>query len=310
MTLREACEEFLTYLKGVRHFSKHTVLAYENDYKNLITRFKSDVEIACVTVDDLKNCVAQMSVQNKKPASINRWIASVRSLFAYCRRMGHIATNAALGIKTIKQPKTLPLFMTDSEVNALCAEPERTGLLWASRDKALFKMLYSSGCRVSEAAGLCVKDLASDLKSAIVRGKGSKDRIVFFTNDAVDALKEYLCEREAKQNRTGTEKKADALFLNERGKALSARGIRYILDRYSGLEGTKRHVSPHAFRHTFATTLLANGADVRVVQEMLGHSSISTTQRYTHITTERLIKTYQASHPHGDSRAEVRQGKK
>ena len=302
MTLREACEEFLTYLKSVRCFSPNTIAAYKNDYELFISRFEDGVQIDDITVDELKNCVAHMSLENRKAASINRFIASMRSLFAYCRRAGYIAHNVSSLIKTIKAPQTLPLFMTGTEAEQLCAEPERVKLLWVSRDKALFKLLYSSGCRVSEAAGLCIKDIASDFKSAIVRGKGSKDRVVFFTRDASDALKEYLCEREAKRAVTGKEKKVDALFLNERGLPLSARGIRYIVDRYSGLEGTKRHVYPHAFRHTFATTLLANGADVRVVQEMLGHSSISTTQRYTHITTERLIKTYQAAHPHGNLR--------
>jgi integrase/recombinase XerC len=238
-------------------------------------------------------------MQNKKSSSINRYTASARSLFAYCKRMNYIARDAADGIKSVKQPKTLPLFMTPSEAEELCAEPERTALLWESRDKALFNLLYSSGCRVSEVAGMTVQDVARDFRSALVRGKGSKERIVFFDEDAANALKEYFPERESRRVRAGKEKNIDAVFLNVKGLPLTARGIRYIIARYSGIEGTKRHVYPHAFRHTFATTLLANGADVRAVQEMLGHSRISTTQRYTHVTTERMIKAYQAAHPHG-----------
>ena len=168
----------------------------------------------------------------------------------------------------------------------------------------LFEVFYSSGCRVSEIAGLTLEDFSPDYTSALVRGKGGKDRRVFLAQNAVAALKEYLPERQERLLRHGgtVRGSCSALFLNNHGGSLTTRGIRYILSRYSGVEGTNNPVSPHAFRHTFATAMLANGADVRVVQEMLGHSSISTTQRYTHITTAQLVKTYNQAHPHGNSR--------
>jgi integrase/recombinase XerC len=310
VTLREACEEFLIYLEGTRRLSENTVKAYTTDYSALMSLLeqKSDSSPNDITVDDIKFCIASLTLEKRKAASVNRFIASTRSLFAYCRRLGYVSHNIMENVKSVKQPKTMPLFMTNSEVHELCDLPGHTDLLWASRDKALFEMLYSSGCRVSEAAGLTLKDFSGDYTSAVVRGKGSKDRMVFFTAEAVQAFKAYLPEREEKKAFNGG-KKIDAAFLNSKGEPLSARGIRYIIDRYSGIEGTKHHVYPHAFRHTFATTLLSNGADVRAVQEMLGHSRISTTQRYTHVTTERLIKTYQAAHPHGSSAAHSREHK-
>jgi integrase/recombinase XerC len=233
---------------------------------------------------------------NAAPSSINRFIAAVRAFFAYIRRLEYIAIDPSREIKTVKQPKRLPKFMTAGEVDELCELPEKKDILWPSRDKALFEMLYSSGCRVSEIASLTIRDFTEGYKSAFITGKGNKDRQVFFATDAIEALKGYLPERGA---HVATGKKIEHVFINRLGLPLSARGIRYIVTRYSGVEGTNRHISPHAFRHTFATSLLTNGADVRVVQEMLGHSNISTTQRYTHITTEQLIKTYRKAHPHG-----------
>lgn len=172
--------------------------------------------------------------------------------------------------------------------------PEKKEILWEARDKALFEMLYSSGCRVSELVSIKISDFAGDYSNVIVKGKGSKDRKVFFESDAQNALKLYLKDR----NLRFLHLNEDILFLNQKGKPLTTQGVWYILNRYSGAEGTGRHISPHTFRHTFATALLTNGADIRLVQEMLGHSSISTTQRYTHITTERLKEVYWNCFPH------------
>ena len=186
--------------------------------------------------------------------------------------------------------------MTKEEVNELCNLPEEKALLWPSRDEALFKVLYSTGCRVSEIQGLKLKDISSDFESALVFGKGRKQRYVFFSKDAKEALKLYIQER---KERVKVPNDKGFLFVNQQGNPLTDGGIRYIIDRYTSVEGTNKHMNPHAFRHTFATTMLNNGADIRVVQELLGHSSISTTQRYTHITAEKLIEIYNRAHPHG-----------
>lgn len=298
MTVKESCEEFLVYLSTVRGMTDNTIAAYSEDYKKLREFLGEDAEIDKVSLQDLRFCVGSLSAQKYSVASINRFIASVRALFAYSQKFGRLKINPALQIKSLKAPKHLPNFMTPTEVDALCEAPEKKELLWESRDKAIFEMLYSSGCRVAELASLKLGDFAGGGKSAVVKGKGKKDRIVYFEADALKALSEYLPERKALLARLGLPGQK-ALFVNRKGGPLTTRGIRWIVSRYSGAEGTNRHVSPHAFRHTFATAMISKGADVRVVQEMLGHASISTTQRYTHVTTQQLIDIYKQAHPHG-----------
>lgn len=297
MTVSDAISEYLSYIESVRTLSANTLTACGND----LTQFKempfigSARDISLIELEDLKQCVGFLSKKKRSAASINRFISSVRSLFAYCRKFGHLQKNVALELKTVKNPKKLPRFMTGAEIDKLCREPEVNELLWEKRDRALFEMLYSSGCRVSEIASLTLDDFGGDYTSAIVTGKGSKDRRVYFEKDAQNALKAYLEDR---KKRFGEEDTERHIFVNQRGGALTTGGIRMIISRYSGSEGTKHHVSPHAFRHTFATAMITNGADVRMVQEMLGHSSISTTQRYTHISTEKMIEMYNKAHPH------------
>ena len=298
MTVTEAISEYLSYIESVRTLSANTVIACKNDLLQFsaMSFIGPERELSSLDLEDLKQCVGLLSKKKRSAASINRFISSVRSLFAYCRKFGHLKINVALELRTVKNPKKLPRFMTSAEVDKLCREPEVNELLWEKRDKALFEMLYSSGCRVSEIASLTLDDFGSDFSSAIVTGKGSKDRRVYFEEDAQKALKAYLEDRQLRFGQKDTERH---IFVNQRGGPLTTGGIRMIISRYSGSEGTKHHISPHAFRHTFATAMITNGADVRMVQEMLGHSSISTTQRYTHISTEKMIELYNKAHPHG-----------
>ena len=294
--LKAVVEEFLLYQGSVRNLSVNTLTGYQNDLEKLCLWLGEDCPVGSVTAEDIRFCIGKLSEKKAAPASINRFLAAVRSLFAYCRRFGYITYDPAQEVHTVRQPKLMPRFMTVSEVNDLCSRPEKQEILWESRDTALFELLYSSGCRVSELSSLKLSDFSADFKSAVVTGKGGKDRWVFFTPEARNALKQYLPER---QQLLHQEHPVQELFIILKGTPLTARGIRYIISRYSGAEGTNRPVSPHAFRHTFATAMLANGADIRVVQEMLGHSSISTTQRYTHITTDHLVRMYNRAHPHG-----------
>ena len=298
MTLNELSDEFLIYISSVRDLSENTVLGYKNDLEHLKEFLTPGLDISSVTKENLKLCIGQLSKKHSSNASINRFIAAVRSVFAYAHKFGYLEKNPALELKTVKLPKKVPRFMTQAEVDALCKEPEKNELLWASRDYALFEMLYSSGCRVSEITMLGLSDFMNGYDRAVVTGKGDKQRIVYFSQEAKAALKAYLVDRKKVMEENGTLGKTDRIFISQRGLPLSVRGIRYIISRYSGPEGTNHHINPHAFRHTFATTMIGNGADVRMVQEMLGHSSISTTQRYTHITTEKLIETYNKAHPH------------
>lgn len=302
--LSETIDDFLVYQKSIRNLSDNTIesykknLIYLNDYVAQKYSLQNDaVLLENISLQDLRFCVGCLSKEKMSPASINQFIASVRTFFAYCRKFEYIKSNPALELKTVKIPKKIPRYMTEEEVNSLCDTPEEKQLLWQERDKALFEMMYSSGCRVSEIGQLKFSDLSSDYSSAIVLGKGSKQRRVFFSKEAQRSFKEYLLSRKA---RFPESKNEDYIFVNQKGTKLSVRGITYIVSKYSSFEGTNKPVSPHAFRHTFATTMLSNGADIRVVQEMLGHSSISTTQRYTHITQKKLIETYNLSHPHGE----------
>ena len=298
MLLQELTDEFLIYISSVRDLSENTVMGYKNDLEHLKEFLTPTLDIASITKENLKLCIGQLSKRHSSNASINRFIAAVRSLFGYAHKFGYLEKNPALEIKTVKLSKKVPRFMTKAEVDTLCNEPEKNEILWASRDHALFEMLYSSGCRISEITNLCLSDFLNGYDRAVVTGKGDKQRIVYFSDEAKAALKLYLADRKKVMEENGTAGTTDRIFISQRGRPLSVRGINYIITRYSGAEGTNHHVNPHAFRHTFATTMIGNGADVRLVQEMLGHSSISTTQRYTHITTEKLIETYNKAHPH------------
>ena len=295
--LSQLSDEYILYLVTVRGFSEHTKTGYQEDLKHLKLILGEDKKISGISLNDLRTCIASLSKRKYSVASINRFIAAVRGLFAYCKKFGYIEYNVALELKTLKAPKRLPRFMTQNEVDALCSAPEKKPILWPARDKAIFEMFYSSGCRVSELAALKISDFDADYSSAIVTGKGKKDRRVYFEKDARQALSLYLQERKSRFPNV-KENAGDYLFLNQKGGPLSKGGIWYVVSRYSGAEGTNHHISPHAFRHTFATAMLTSGADIRVVQELLGHSSISTTQRYTHVALERLKDVYNQAFPH------------
>lgn len=301
MTLNELVEEFLLYLSAVRNVSENTVAGYRNDLTQLQVMLTPELDVKTVTKENLLLCIGELSRQKKAAASINRFISAFRTLFSYARKFEYIEKDPAIEIKTVKQPKKVPIYMTQAEVHQLCNQPAENELLWQKRDMAVLAMLYSSGCRISELRNLKLSDFTDGGRAAIVTGKGNKQRKVYFADKARECLAEYLKDRERVLAENNVAEKPDQLFISQKGKPISVNGLRYIITRYSGVEGTNHHINPHAFRHTFATTLLSNGADVRLVQEMLGHSSISTTQRYTHITTEKLIETYNKAHPHGKS---------
>lgn len=302
MTLSEAISEFLLYLEAVRGLSSNTILGYKNDLKLMVTigHIDETKNIESIKKEELLQSIGELSRKNRSAASVNRYIAAVRTLFAYCRKFNYLRINPAAEIKTVKIPKIMPRFMTEAELSELCNKPVSSELLWEKRDKALFEMMYSSGCRISEIANLKLSDFVDAYHKALVKGKGNKDRFVFFEEDAQNALKFYLEDRKKRfeELNIAPENRCNNVFINQKGGPLSVKGVQYILTRYSGPEGTNHHINAHAFRHTFATQMLNNGADVRLVQEMLGHSNISTTQRYTHITTEKLIEVYNKAHPH------------
>ena len=298
MTLKEVCDEFLLYIGSVRGLSENTVLGYGKDLEKFQSFLTPELEIKKITQENILLSIGQLSRENASAATVNRFVSSVRGLFKYSKKLGYIEKNPADEVKNVKNPQVVTAFMTEREVETLCSQPERNELLWTSRDVAIFRMLYSSGCRISELTNIKLSDFRKGGRCAIITGKGNKQRIVYFDPTSRHALAAYMTDRARVLSENGRDSKEDRLFINQKGVPITTGGMRYILTRYSGVEGTNHHINPHAFRHTFATTLLNNGADVRMVQELLGHASINTTQRYTHVTTERLKEVYMLAHPH------------
>ena len=300
-------EEYLRYSAGVRHFSEKTIEAYRNDLK-LFSDWLAENEIGFteVTGSLMRIFAAELGNRHFAPASINRTLSCVRGFYRYALRKGLCTVNPAAAVRNLKQPEKLPRFLFPDEADHFCEFPKEAGILWYARDAALFSSLYSTGCRVSELQALTVQDLQDNCSWAIVYGKGGKERKVFFADFAQEALQRYLPERaellaslRVQQNLTIPSKTPeDALFLNCRGGALTRYGISYIINRYTALLPNYKKLTPHAFRHSFASMFVTRGADIRVVQELLGHSSISTTQRYTHITAAQLQDMYRKAHPH------------
>ncbi|MCR4580382.1 MAG: tyrosine-type recombinase/integrase [Treponema sp.] len=298
MTLKEVSDEFLVYIGSVRGLSENTVEGYSRDLEKFQSYLTADLEITSINQENILLSIGQLSRENASSASVNRFISAVRNLFKYCKYIGYIKVNPCLEVKNVKNPQVVTSFMTEKEVNELCSMPEKKELLWTSRDTAIFRMLYSSGCRISELTNIRLSDFRKNYHSAIIKGKGNKERVVYFDERSREALAAYMADRRKVLSDNGRDLKEDRLFINQKGLPISVGGMRFIISKYSGAEGTNHHVNPHAFRHTFATTLLNNGADVRMVQELLGHSSINTTQRYTHVTTQHLKDIYKLAHPH------------
>ncbi len=294
-------EEYLSYISGVRSLSPRTTESYRRDLVLFDAYLKTSPFDA--DISDIRLFLASLGREGYQASSMNRLLASIRGFYRYAVHFGLCTDNPSSSVRNLKMPKKLPHFLFSEDAEAFCASPgnneNSTKSLWPLRDTALLSVLYSTGCRVSEIASLSMQDMDAQFTSAIVRGKGNKERKVFFSTDARKALAAYLAERKACLDTQQEKKTVHALFLSKRGNPLSVRGIQFILSRYSDSNTSLQHLSPHALRHTFATTLVSRGADIRIVQELLGHASISTTQRYTHVTQERLNKLYHQAHPHG-----------
>lgn len=311
--------DFISYMQMARGMSPNTCKSYERDLilfagflmnGNIDQAVKdcffkvSEVDAALVSLDSgvIKSFVSALTVKGYSPASINRILSGVRGLYTYLYRYGITSSNPGSGVKSLKQGKKLPSFLFEEEVKAVSDFADNNSHLWPVRDKAIILCLYTSGCRVSEMAGMLLKDLRADCTSIIVMGKGRKERRVFFSKEAAGALKEYLAVR--KKAIPAEREGINHIFISKKGGNLSVRGIQYIISCYSKLQNNGKSFSPHSLRHSYATALVTKGADIRLVQELLGHASVSTTQRYSHITTRHLLETYNLSHPHGDGEIE------
>lgn len=298
-------DQFLFYLKIEKNSSPHTIHNYQRDIFQFLDFMTSQgvAEGSLVYVNPLliRSYLASLKSQQYAKATIMRRIAALRSFFRFLCRESILPENPCNAIRTPKLDKKLPVFLDTNEVSELVSLPDNSPL--GLRDKAILEMLYATGVRVSELVNITLSDIDFTGRTVIVTGKGAKQRIVLMGRIAEETIKRYLhharpvlCANSGNYGQqSGTVN--NHLFVNNRGGSLTDRSVRRIIEKYVEVMALKKNVSPHTIRHTFATHLLDNGADLRSVQELLGHVNLSTTQLYTHVTTERLKANYKKSHP-------------
>jgi integrase/recombinase XerC len=297
---RNLVEEYLAYLSSVRGVSERTVSAYRRDLLHFSAYCENhDFSPEEATQTEVRGFIAYLSAEGAASVSVNRSLSSIRGFYRWMLRFNYRQDDPSSSLRNLKTPKTLPVFLWEGEMANFSMLPEKAGILWPERDKALILAMYSGGLRISEAASLSLKNMAHDFFSARIIGKGNKERQVFFSEEAKEALLAYL---PARKDRVKAEHPTDRLFISLKGDPISVPGLRWIITKYSERSGLDKNIHPHSLRHSFATHLVNSGCDVRVVQELLGHASISTTQRYTHVNMEHLKKVYQKAHPHGGER--------
>jgi len=296
--------EYLSYMEAVRGCSQKTVEAYKNDlmrYANYCVNHGIEAEKA--QPYEVQKFIADLSGEHMAATSVNRCLSSIRGFYHWVVRIKNRADNPCTALKNVKTPVRLPSFLWENEMANFAALPEKAGILWPVRDKALILSMYSAGLRISETVSLSMENFSGTLDEAKITGKGGKQRYVFFSDEAVSAIKEYLPQRSARLAMAGVDEKKGSLFISRKGKPISVPGVRWIISRYAQHSEIGKNIHPHSLRHSFATHLVNSGCDVRVVQEMLGHSSLSTTQRYTHVNIENMKNVYMASHPHAEKEA-------
>jgi tyrosine recombinase XerC len=283
-------EKFIRYLEIEKNYSSHTVLNYKLDLEDF-RKFIGEMDIARIEYLTLRKYLAVLKEKNLGNRSVGRHLSSLRSFFKFLTREGLIKANPILILSSPKLDKHLPQFMTEDETAKLIesAFPKDNKDERGRRDRAILETFYSCGIRISELVGLNQQDI--DFIGGIIKvfGKGKKERIVPIGEAALSSIRKYLDLRS---------RQSEAVFLNKNGRRITTRGVRDIVDKYIRLAGIRQGVSPHTLRHSFATHLLNRGADLRTVQELLGHANLSTTQIYTHLTTERLKSVYDKAHPH------------
>jgi integrase/recombinase XerC len=281
-------DKFIRYLDIERAVSAHTLRAYRKDLEDFFEYVKTEPDK--IDMMDVRGFIADQIKQGLNKTTVGRRLASIRSFFKFLCREGYIKSNPAKLVPNPKLPKLLPRFLSVDDVFSLVEKPEGIGFI-PVRDKAILELLYSSGPRVSELSGLNIDDLNIKGYLIKIKGKGKKERIVPVGSKAIDAMKSYMIERMLLKS------KDRALFLNRMGTRLTDRGVRRIVVKYAKALTINGQIGPHTLRHTFATHLLQGGADLRVIQELLGHSSLSTTQKYTHLDITHLMDIYDKAHP-------------
>jgi len=330
----QAIEKYLEYLRSVRNSSPHTVLNYGKDLQQFAAYLAPPEEkipaLGKISHQIIREYIGYLHSQGLQKSSIARKLASLRSFFKYCVREGMLKENPARLVPTPKLPKRIPSVLSAEEMNGFLnqlAAPARPGSdtrpprlalapgpgkgassndegLLLKRDRALLELLYAAGLRVSELTGLNLADMDRREKMLRVRGKGNKERIVPYGGKAQEALEAYWPVREQLLLQAGPGRRrrgaahSEAIFLNYAGRRLTQRSVGRIVKKYVRLANMNWDLHPHSLRHAFATHLLADGADLRAIQELLGHQSLSTTQKYTHASIRQLMDIYDKAHPH------------
>jgi integrase/recombinase XerC len=303
--MKALIERFLEYLRVERNASVHTLRSYSADleqFRNFLLSSelhvdKKNGDVAVEKIDHLAiRAYLSHLYRGHKKSSLARKLAAQRSFFKYLVEEGRLAQSPAEIVATPKQEKPLPTFLPVDEVFSLMETPDQS-TTWGARDRAILETLYSSGIRVSELVGLTDGDIDFTLGILKVFGKGRKERIVPIGEKALAAMREYLPQRDGIIAGLLPPGSQAPLFINHRGGRLTSRSVARILQKHILKCGLLRKVSPHALRHSFATHLLDAGADLRGIQELLGHVSLSTTQRYTHVSVDKLMEVYDRAHP-------------
>jgi tyrosine recombinase XerC len=292
--MNKEISEFLSFLRHEKNASPHTLAAYERDLRQVAAYLK-EREVRWDKAGNvlLRGFLAELHEKKRKKSTIGRKLAALRSFYAFCVRKKWTAENPAKVLATPKQEKKVPSFLSEDETTSLLDLP-RSAKPLDLRDKAILELFYATGIRVSELVGIETGDLHFGERLVRVRGKGKKERIVPFGRTAREALEEYSRARRGLIDEEGAE---PAFFLNYRGGRLTTRSVQRMVRKYIHRTAVVRKISPHSLRHSFASHLLGRGADLRVIQELLGHSSLATTQKYTHVDLKQLLDIYKKSHP-------------
>ncbi len=298
-----AISAFLQYLKLERNCSPLTLKSYHEDLESLQEYLRDRCggvpAITEITIVTLRGYVAYLHECDYAKTTIARRLACLRSLFRYCSREKLIDANPAAALRTPRIGRRLPHFLSTEQISKLLEAPPANNPM-GLRDRAIFETLYSAGLRVAELASLNIENWDRDAGIVRVKGKGRKERVALIGKYATKALTRWLEVRKPDPKAPALQQ--TAMFLNKHGRRLTTRSVGRLLEKYLAITGLDSLTTPHTLRHSFATHLLDGGADLRSVQELLGHKSLTTTQIYTHVSTRRLQETYEKAHPHSASR--------
>jgi integrase/recombinase XerC len=292
--MKRELSEFLEYLRHERNASVHTISAYRRDLTQL-AGYLSEKELLLRKLDNvqIRGFMAQLHERRLRKSTLARKLAAIRSFLQFCVKKKWIAENPAKVVATPKQEKLVPSFLSEEEMAGFLEVPPSKRPL-DLRDKAILEVFYATGIRVSELVGINMEDVNFGERLIRVRGKGKKERFVPFGRIAEERLKIYLKARPSCLKNEIGEK---ALFLNYQGGRITTRSVERMVDKYIHQTAMRRKISPHSLRHSFASHLLSRGADLRVIQELLGHESLGTTQKYLHLNLGQLMDVYRKSHP-------------